>query len=99
MLRRTPPCCWHGCAQASARRDFRETFARPVDSLLTVLVIESHGTRLDRSRTDPRMMMPAGRASGFNDNLCNCQVCRVSLAFHLDTVVMCFELPERCSGY
>src|SRR5215208_2601124 len=77
----------------------KEAFARPVDSLLTVLVIESHRTRLDRSRTDPGMMVPAGRASGFNDNLCNGKVCRVSLALYLDTVVVCFELPKRCSGY
>jgi hypothetical protein len=51
---------------------FKEALARFVDSLLTVLVIESHGTRLDRSRTNPGMMVPAGRASGFDDHPYNC---------------------------
>ena len=77
----------------------KETLACLVDALVTLGVIFSDGTRVDRNQSDTGMMVPASGASGFYDNLCNCNVCRTSPAFHFDALVLGFELPERCSRY
>jgi hypothetical protein len=78
---------------------FNEPLARCEYGLLTFHVIFSDGTRGDRNQSDTGMMVPASRPSRFEDNLCNCNVCRTSLAFHLDAVALSFERPERCSRY
>ena len=49
---------------------FDETLARLVDGLFTFLVIGSHATRLHQKERDAGMMVPATRASGFDDLLC-----------------------------
>src|SRR5829696_5187095 len=74
-----------------------ETLARLVDALVTVLVIFSDGTRVDRNQSDTGMMVPASGASGFDENLCKCKVCRSALAFHFDALVLSFEVPQGCS--
>ena len=64
---------------------FNEALARLEDALVTLGVIFSDGTSLDRNQYNTGMMVPASGASGFNDNLSNCNVCRTSLRF-----------PPRC---
>ena len=76
---------------------FNETLARLVDGLVTILVIFTHGTSLDRNQNDTGMMVPASRASRFDDNLYDRNVCRTHYALHLDVVVFGIDLPERCS--
>jgi hypothetical protein len=76
---------------------FDETLARLEEGLLTFLVVFSHGTRGNRTQSDAGMMVPAGRASGFEDNLDNCDVCPTLLAFHLDAVALMRERSERCA--
>src|SRR5215212_2550676 len=78
---------------------FDEALARLVDALVTPGVIFGHGTRLDRNQNDTGMMVPAGRASGFDDDLYDRKVCRTLQAFHLDALVLGFELPGLCSRY
>src|SRR5215211_9339922 len=75
-----------------------ETLACLEDALVTVLVIFGYGTRVDRLQSDTGMMVPASGASGFDENLCKCIVCRSALAFHFDAVVLSFELAQRGSG-
>src|SRR5215208_1624034 len=76
---------------------FDETLARLEDALVAVLVIFSDGTRVDRNQSDTGMMVPASGASGFDENLCKCIVCRSALAFHFDAVVLSFEGPQSSS--
>jgi hypothetical protein len=76
---------------------FDETLARLEDALVAVLVIFSDGTRVDRNQSDTGMMVPASGASGFDENLCKCKVCRSALAFHFDAVVLSFEVPQSSS--
>src|SRR5215213_3235792 len=71
-----------------------ETIARLVDALVTVLVIFSYGTRVDRNQSDTGMMVPASGASWFDENLCECEVCRSVLAFRFDALVLRFELAQ-----
>ena len=54
---------------------FNEALARLVDALVTVGVIFSDGTSLDRNQYNTGMMVPASGASGFKDNLYNRKVC------------------------
>src|SRR5215212_3092302 len=75
-----------------------ETIACLEDALVTVLVVFSYGTRVDRNQSDTGMMVPASGASGLDYNLCKGEVCRSMLAFHFDTFVLSFEGPQRCSG-
>src|SRR5215211_8658885 len=76
----------------------KETLACLDDALVTVLVIFSDGTRVDRNQSHTGMMVPASRSSWFDYNLCKCEVCRSALAFHFDAVVLSFELAQRGSG-
>jgi hypothetical protein len=76
---------------------FNETLARLEGGLVTFLVIFGHSTRVDRNHSDAGMIVPTGRASGLEDNLCNCNVCPTLLALHLDAVALMLELPERCA--
>src|SRR5215208_4140513 len=76
----------------------RETIACLEDAFVTILVIFSYGTRVDRNQSDTGMMVPASGASWFYENLCKSEVCRCVLAFHLDTLVLGFEIAQSCSG-
>src|SRR5215212_4078369 len=76
----------------------KETLACLDDALVAVLVIFSYGTRVDRNQSDTWMMVPASRSSGFDYNLCKCEVCRSALAFHFDALVLSFELAQSSSG-
>jgi hypothetical protein len=76
---------------------FKEPLARLEDALLTVRLIDSRGPGADRGQTDTGVMVPAGRASRFEDDPHNRKVRRASLAFDLDVLVLLLELPERCS--
>src|SRR5215217_1110730 len=78
---------------------FNEALALLVDALVTLSVIFSDGTSLDRNQNDTGMMVPASRASGFEDDLYNRKVCRTSSAFHFDALALSFELAQRCSSY
>src|SRR5215212_10252085 len=78
---------------------FNEALARLVDALVTVRVIFSDGTSLDRNQNDTRMMVPASRASGFEDDLYNRKVCQTPPTFHFDALALSFELAQRCSRY
>ena len=42
-----------------------ETLARLVDALVTLRVIFSYGTRVDRNQSDTGMMVPASGATGY----------------------------------
>src|SRR5215212_10690900 len=76
----------------------KETIARLEDALVTVLVVFSYGTRVDRNQSDTWMMVPASGASGLDYNLCKREVCRSMLAFHFDALVLSFELAQSSSG-
>jgi hypothetical protein len=78
---------------------FNEALALLVDALVTLRVIFSDGTSLDRNQYNSGMMVSASRASGFEDDLYNRKVCRTSPAFHFDALVLSFELAQRCSRY
>src|SRR5215212_6756504 len=67
---------------------FNEALARLVDALVTLRVVFGHGTGLDRNQNNTGMMVPAGRASGFDDDLYDRKVCRTSPALHFDAVVL-----------
>src|SRR5829696_4526082 len=78
---------------------FNEALALLVDALVTLGVIFSHATSLDRNQYNTRMMVPASGASGFDDNLYNRKICLTSPAFHFDAVVLGFEVAQGCSRY
>src|SRR5215210_666402 len=75
---------------------FYEALARLVDALVTLGVVFGHGTSLDRNQYDTGMMVPAGRASGIDDDLYDRKVRRSALALHFDALVLGFELPQSC---
>src|SRR5215208_8227259 len=67
---------------------FNPTLACLVDALVTLMVIASHGTRLDRNQNYTGMMVPSRRATRPDGNLHYCNISLSLRAIYTHTIVL-----------